>query len=165
MRTPSAARASRTAAFSSSGSTCIPVWYQLPCPVTGLNTGAVPGRPRGADPTVADTLPLGVRARAADDTSGTPVAAGLAAAAEELACRGKEWENDDSRLEAENSSWISATELAVEGARKLGTVPAIDYTHRQSHTGFDRASDSRQHDDLKLSVNQSLMLRDGKGDL
>ena len=72
------------------------------------------------------------------------MAAGLAAAAEELACRGKEWENDDSRLEAENSSWISATELAVEGARKLGTVPAIDYTHRQSHTGFDRASDSRQ---------------------
>ena len=75
MPAASAASASSTAAFSSSGITCRPVWYQLPCPVTGLEAGALADvcprvhDPRLAAPRVADIGPVRVAGKAARPSS------------------------------------------------------------------------------------------------
>ena len=78
------------------------------------------------------------------------MAAGLTAdaAAEELACCEKEWDGDDSLLEAEIILWASAVAVVVEGTRKLGTdVPTAHHSlyvtctgsHIQAWTGTVKA--------------------------
>lgn len=68
MPTASAASASSTAAFSSSGNTWRPVLYQLPCPATGPK--ALADEPcRVPDPRLAEMGPLRVAGRAAKPSS------------------------------------------------------------------------------------------------